>query len=271
MTKKAGVIGHPIAHSKSPLIHNHWLKKYGIDGDYRTYDILPENLERDVVTMREDGVLGFNVTIPHKENIIDICTTLNDEARQIGAVNTVVLYPGGEIEGRNTDAYGFITNITQSYPSHPFKNAPAVVIGAGGAARAAAYALKKQGVPEVRIVNRTIDRAEILADDFGLRVFEWEKRGLAIKDCTLVVNTTSLGMTGQPALELDLTYLFRNALVYDLVYKPLETNLLRQASARGNPILTGIGMLLHQARPAFQAWFGVQPEIDDDLRQKVLA
>lgn len=269
--QKAGVIGYPIAHSKSPLIHGHWLKKYNIHGEYNVYEVQPENLESFINTAQEtEGFRGFNVTIPHKETVIKFCTTVNDEAKKIGAVNTVVFFPNGVIEGRNTDAYGFITNLQTHCPDYEANKLPAVIIGAGGAARAVCYALKKAGVPEIRIVNRTIERAEKLADEFGLRTYEWENKEKALMDCNLVVNTTSLGMTGQEALEINLSSLPPQSIIYDLVYKPLITDLLKQAQDKGYKIVTGIGMLLHQARPGFQAWFGQQVDIDDDLVKKVL-
>ncbi len=272
---KAGVIGHPITHSKSPLIHGYWLSKYKINGEYKAYDIAPEDLSRRVEELRAEGLAGFNVTLPHKEKVMALCTTLNDEAQRIGAVNTVVFYPDNVIEGRNTDAYGFISNLRENYPSLDLTQRPATIIGAGGAARAVAYALKKANVPEVRIFNRTLDKAETLAEDFGLRVHEWKDHEAALAGTGLLVNTTSLGMEGAGGiaepLTLRLESLPRNALVYDLVYKPLMTYLLVQAQARGNPLLTGIGMLLHQARPGFQAWFGETPEVDEALLKKVLS
>lgn len=268
--KRAGVIGHPITHSKSPIIHSYWLEQYRIEGEYKTYDIVGENLRDEILKLRDAGLSGFNVTLPHKQAMIDICTTLNDEAKRIGAVNTVVFYPNGEIEGRNTDAYGFIINAKETHPDFDFKQGPAFVLGAGGAARAILYALKREGVPEIRISNRTIENAEELADEFGCTVYEWEDRASAIKDAHSVINTTSLGMTGKPKLEIDLSDISSDALVYDIVYVPLMTDLLNDAQKRGCKIVTGIGMLLHQARPAFQAFFGTLPDVTDELREKVL-
>ncbi len=268
--KCAGVIGHPINHSKSPLIHSHWLQEKGIEGEYKAYDIAPENLRDEVLKLRDVGLSGINVTLPHKQAIMDICTTLNDEARKIGAVNTVVFYPSGEIEGRNTDAYGFITNAKEAYPEFDIKGASALVLGAGGAARSVLYALKREGVADIRITNRTIENAEELAEEFGATVYDWDDKEAALKNASFVVNTTSLGMTGKPALQFDLTNLSSGALVYDIVYAPLMTELLIGAKAKGCKIVTGIGMLLHQARPAFQAFFGTLPDVTDKLREKVL-
>lgn len=268
--KRAGVIGHPIAHSRSPRIHGHWLKKYGIEGEYKAYDVHPHQLKDDVLRLRDEGFAGCNVTLPHKQNIMEICTTLSDEATRIGAVNTLVFYPNGEIEGRNTDAFGFMRNATENHPDFAWNSGPAVVLGAGGAARAILYALKRAGVPEIRLMNRTIETAENLADEFDCVVYEWDQRNKVLDGAVSVINTTSLGMTGQPPLEIDLSALQEGSLVYDIVYAPLITPLLQQADEKGCRIVTGIGMLLHQARPGFQAWFGTMPEVDDELRQVVL-
>ncbi len=268
---RAGVIGHPIAHSKSPVIHSYWLGKYNINGEYKAYDIAGARLRDEVMKLRDEGLSGFNVTLPHKQAIMDICTTLNDEAKKIGAVNTVVFHKSGEIEGRNTDAYGFIANARETCPGFDFGRGPAVVLGAGGAARAILYALKREGVPEIRIANRTIEAAETLAEEFGARVFDWDGRAAALDGAVFLTNTTSLGMTGKPQLEMSLSKLDSDALVYDIVYAPLMTDLLSDAQKRGCKIVTGIGMLLHQARPAFEAWFGVKPEVTDALREKVLS
>lgn len=267
--KSAGVIGHPIAHSKSPLIHSYWLNRYEIEGKYKAYDISLENLRDEVLKLRDAGLSGINVTLPHKQSIMDICTTINDEAKSIGAVNTVVFYPNGEIEGRNTDAYGFMTNAKETHPDFNFKAGPAFVVGAGGAARAILYALKREGISGIRISNRTIENAEKLADEFGATVYDWDEKEKAVEGARFVINTTSLGMTGKPDLELDISGLKSDALVYDIVYVPLMTPLLKKAQDKGCKIVTGIGMLLHQARPAFQAFFGVLPEVTSELRDEI--
>ncbi len=268
--KRAGVIGHPINHSKSPLIHSYWLEQNKIEGEYKAYDISSQNLRDEILRLRDDGLSGINVTLPHKQAVIDICTTINDEAAKIGAVNTVVFYPSGEIEGRNTDAYGFIANIREAYPGLEFKDISMAVLGAGGAARSVLYALKREGVTDIRISNRTIENAEELAEEFGATVYDWEDRKAALKGAGFVINTTSLGMSGKPPLLLDLSDLAPQALVCDIVYAPLMTDLLQDAQRKGCRIVTGIGMLLHQARPAFQAFFGTLPEVTDELREKVL-
>lgn len=269
---KAGVIGWPISHSKSPLIHGHWLDKYGLAGSYEAIAIAPENLKSEIARLKAEGYAGFNVTVPHKQAIMPYLDYIRADAERIGAVNTVVINPDGKMEGRNTDAFGFIENLKEGAPDYDFTKAPAIVLGAGGAARAVVYALGKAGVPEIRILNRTLARAVELAKQFPACIaMDWEMLPEAMVRTELLVNTTSLGMKGQPPLEIDLTRLPKTALVHDIVYAPLETGLLRMARVRGNQTVTGIGMLLHQARPAFQAWFGVMPDVDEALRQKVLA
>ena len=267
---KAGVIGHPISHSKSPLIHGHWLAAHKIDGSYRAIDIASEHLARDVARLVDDGYAGFNVTVPHKVAIMDVCDTMDETARIIGAVNTVVIR-NGKLTGKNTDAFGFIENLKVSLPDYAFDK-PARILGAGGAARAIIYALLLEGVPHIYLTNRSADKAGALRDltPDKISIVPWDARG-DFSDEGLLVNTTSLGMKNQPALEMDLSGLPEDAAVYDIVYAPLMTGLLNAAQARGNPVVTGIGMLLHQARPAFQAWTGVMPDVDAALEQKVLA
>lgn len=266
MIKKAGVIGWPLKHTKSPLIHCYWLEKYGISGSYDANPIAPDDLKTGIQKLIDAGYSGFNVTVPHKETIMTMMDILEDSAQKIGAVNTVVLHDGKRI-GRNTDAFGFIENLRESAPEFTFKGT-ALVLGAGGAARAVVYALKQQGM-DVCIVNRTKDRADILAKDFGASSHAWSDIPSLLENAALVVNTTSLGMTGQPSLEINLKP--TKACICDIVYTPLETDLLKQAKALNLKTVTGIGMLLHQARPAFEAWFGIMPDVDAPLRAKVLA
>lgn len=267
---RAGVIGHPIAHSKSPLIHGHWMEKYNIVGDYKVIDIAPDALALGVRDLVRDGYAGFNVTVPHKIAIMELCDEIDATARTIGAVNTVVI-EDGKLYGRNTDAFGFIANLKAALPDYAFDR-PAMVLGAGGAARAVVYGLLQQGVPSVAVCNRSKDKAEVLRDldDARVSVVDWDDRD-QLAAYGLLVNTTSLGMKGQPPLDIRLDELPIDAAVYDIVYAPLMTDLLSAAQARGNAIVTGIGMLLHQARPAFEAWTGTLPEVDDALAQKVLA
>ncbi|MGB0719588.1 MAG: shikimate dehydrogenase [Bdellovibrionales bacterium] len=273
-TIKAAVIGHPIAHSKSPLIHNHWIEKYRLNGAYEAIDIAPEDLKSDVQTLIDKGYAGFNVTIPHKESIMALCDDIDRSAEICGAVNTVKI-KDGKLHGFNTDSFGFLTNIIDTYPDFDFEAGTAIVIGAGGAARAVVSGLIGHRVPKIMVINRTRNRAQKIADDLGfgtdmIEIVDWDDRHDALKWANLLVNTTSLGMDGQPPLDLDLAKLDDDALVNDIVYKPLETKLLKDAKANGNRTVSGIGMLLHQARPAFQHWFGIMPDIDDALLQKVI-
>ncbi len=268
----AGVIGHPIAHSKSPRLHGHWLRRYGVPGHYIPMDVAPENLAEVVRALPKAGFVGVNVTIPHKEAILDIADLVTDRATLIKAANTLIFRKDGKIHADNTDGYGFIENIRQRAPDWDPKAGPAAVIGAGGAARAVVAALLDVGVPEIMISNRTRIRAEQLQTDFGKRitVVEWVQAGNMLEDAKTVVNTSSLGMVGQPELRVPLDGLNRDALVTDLVYNPLQTRLLREATEMGCTTVDGLGMLLHQAVPGFERWFGTRPEVDDDLRAAVL-
>lgn len=268
---KAGVIGHPIAHSKSPLIHGHWLGQYNIKGLYRAIDIAPENLKDGIKQLVDEGYDGFNVTVPHKQSIMQYCDDINETACAIGAVNTVVI-KDSKLYGQNTDAYGFIQNIKSSKPEFYFKNKTAFVLGAGGAARAVVYGLIEEGVSRIYLSNRTKETAQELGQMSDIiEVVEWNKRETVLQSMDLVVNTTSLGMVGKPPLDMDLTALKYGALVHDIVYAPLMTPLLSEAQDKGYEIVSGIGMLLHQARPAFKAWTGIMPEVTDALVKKVLA
>ena len=268
---KCGVIGHPIHHSKSPLIHNHWIAQHGLEGEYKAIDIAPENLKDGVQKLIDEGCAGFNVTIPHKQEIFKLCTQVDDTARAIGAVNTVSI-KNGKLHGTNTDAFGFIENVKQSAFGVDFAHRPAVVLGAGGAARAVVYGLIEAGAKEIILTNRTIEKAQDVAamNSAVIKVVPWEKRHEALEGAGLLVNTTALGMTGKEALEIDLAALPTEATVNDIVYAPLMTELLRQAEHRGHQTVTGIGMLIHQARPAFEKWFGVLPDVSADLEKKVL-
>lgn len=268
--KKLGVIGHPIKQSLSPEIHNYWIAKYGIAGQYDAIDIHPDQLEDHIkFLIEEQDYRGFNVTIPHKEAVLDLCSSIDDAVPNIGSVNTLVVQENGGILGKNTDAFGFIENIKSHEPSFDFAAGPALVLGAGGAARAVIYALKNEGILDIYICNRTVEKAEGLAEFFDVNVAPWEARSSELSNVNLLVNTTSLGMTGQPSLDIDLSALPSSALVNDIVYKPLVTDLLRQAQSQGLKAVTGIGMLLHQARPAFEAWFGVLPDVAEDLENRI--
>lgn len=271
---KTALIGHPVAHSKSPLIHNEWLRIYGLDGHYKAIDIAPEALSEGVQTIINAGYKGFNVTIPHKIAIMDLCEEIDDNAKSIGAVNSVTIRDG-KLYATNSDAFGFTQNILNA-PSAmgkgwSFDGGKAVVLGSGGAARAVIHALLENGTPEIILLNRTREKAENIAkSDARIYVQDWENRNKALDGANLLVNATSLGMTGKAPLEIDLSALSSNALVNDIVYAPLMTKLLEQAKERELGYVTGIGMLLHQARPGFSLWNGVMPEVTPELESKVL-
>ena len=271
----AGVLGWPVRHSLSPRLHGYWLERYGIDGAYLPLGAPPAALERVVAALVDLGFRGFNATLPHKEPLLAFCDDVTPTARRIGAVNTVVV-DGGRLLGDNSDAFGFAENLRAGAPSWRAAEGPAAVLGAGGAARAVIAALQDLGVPELRLTNRTEARATDLAAALAapglapIRVLPWAERREALSEAGLLVNTTTLGMAGQPPLDLALDALPRHALVTDIVYAPLETPLLAAARARGNPVVDGLGMLLHQARPGFEAWFDRPPEVTAELRAFLL-
>jgi shikimate dehydrogenase len=265
----AGVLGWPVAHSRSPLLHGIWLERHGIDGAYLPLPVRPERFEPSVRALADLGFRGANVTLPHKEAAFALCDRLQPSAERAGAVNTLVFREDGRIEGSNTDGFGFLENCAQSVPGWSAAAGPAALLGAGGAARAIAAALLDAGCPRLVLVNRNAARAEALARALGGPVEVADRAPLA--DAALLVNTTSLGMEGEPALELDLSPMPAGAAVADAVYVPLETPLLAAARARGLATVDGLGMLLHQARPGFEAWFGVAPAVDEALRAAVAA
>lgn len=268
----AGVIGSPIAHSRSPHIHLHWLKTYGIAGYYIPMDVLHNDLEQVIRTLPRMGFAGVNVTIPHKEAVLHIADDVTDRAALIGAANTLTFRQDGKIHADNTDGYGFIENLRSGAPNWQPEAGPAVVLGAGGAARAVLASLSDAGVPEILLTNRTRARAESLQEDFGKRVqvVDWVQAGNIIDVATLIVNTTSLGMVGQSELRVPLDGLDTRHVVTDLVYAPLQTRLLKVAKQAGATTVDGLGMLLHQAVPAFERWFGVRPEVDAATREAAL-
>jgi shikimate dehydrogenase len=269
----AGVIGHPIAHSRSPALHSYWLRRYGLKGHYVPVDIAPVELPELIRTLPRLGFVGLNVTLPHKEAILQIADNVTDRAALIGAANTLIFRKDGKIHADNTDGSGFIANLRQGAPHWTPTDGPAVVLGAGGAARAVVAALIEVGVPEIRVANRTRPRADALRSDFGakVQVHEWVQAGNLLGDAATVINTTSLGMTGKPDFRIPLDNLNPMALVNDLVYTPLKTQFLIEAEARGATVVDGLGMLLHQAAPGFERWFGIRPEVDDDTRKAVLS
>ena len=269
----AGVIGHPIAHSRSPALHGHWLRRYGIKGHYVPMDVAPDDLPRVLEAMPRMGFVGCNITIPHKEAILGIADVITDRAALIGAANTLIFRKDGRIHADNTDGAGFVANLRQAVPGWNPAAGPAAVFGAGGAARAVIAALIEVGVPEIRVANRTRPRADALRSDFGAKVIvqEWVQAANMLDGATTVVNTTSLGMTGKPEFRVPLDALTPGAVVNDLVYAPLRTAFLAEAEARGCIIVDGLGMLLHQAAPGFERWFGTRPEVDEAARQAALA
>jgi shikimate dehydrogenase len=268
----AAVIGHPVAHSKSPNVHGYWLRKYGLKGHYIPMDIAPEKLSDLLPRLTDLGFVGANVTIPHKEKVMELADLITDRATLIGAANTLIFRKDGRIHADNTDGYGFIENIRQKIPDWNPKTGPAVVLGAGGASRAVLASLLDVGVPNILLTNRTRQRAEKLREDFGhrIQVVEWVQAGNALEEADLVVNTTSLGMTGKPEMRVPLDGLKPGAVVNDLVYAPLRTRLLATAEERGCRVVDGLGMLLHQAVPGFERWFGKRPVVDENARAAVL-
>ncbi|MFZ5750582.1 MAG: shikimate dehydrogenase [Pseudomonadota bacterium] len=269
----AGVIGSPVAHSKSPRLHAHWLKTYGIAGHYIPMDVAHADLAEVLRALPKAGFVGVNITIPHKETVLALADIVTDRAALIGAANTLIFRKDGRIHADNTDGYGFVANLRQNAPGWSPGGGAAAVLGAGGAARAVIASLLEVGVPEIRLANRTRARAETLRAEFGAKVvvFDWVQAGNMLEGAVTVVNTTSLGMTGKPDFRVPLDALSPQAIVTDLVYAPLRTRFLEEAAAIGCTTVDGLGMLLHQAAPAFERWFGVRPEVDQATRDAVLA
>ncbi len=268
----AAVIGSPIAHSLSPRVHGYWLRKYQIPGYYIPIGLSRDHFAKGIDALVRLGFRGVNITLPFKETALAFADVITDEAALIGAANTLTFRKDGRIQADNTDGYGFVANIRQKAPEWSARVAPAMVIGAGGASRAIISALLGEGAPEILLVNRTRSRAEMLAEHFGARitVVDWTHAPAAMAGIGTLVNTTSLGMEGEPPLNIPLDHLPRGALVTDIVYTPLQTPLLIEAEKRGCQTVDGLGMLLHQAVPGFESWFGIRPEVDDALRDEVL-
>ena len=264
----AGVMGWPVMHSRSPLLHNYWFEKYQLTGRYVPLAIEPKGLATALRALHPLGFAGCNLTIPHKQAAIELVDEVDEVAAKIGAISCVVVRPDGSLAGSNNDCYGFIHNIRQEQPAWRADAGPVAVIGAGGGSRAVCYALTQAGVREIRLINRTFARARAMADKFGAPVtaLSWDERAEALAGTTMVVNTTNQGMAGQPALDLRLDRLPLSAVAADLIYIPRETPFLAAARERGNRTVNGLGMLLHQARPAWQAWFGIEPAVTPELR-----
>ena len=261
-------MGWPVMHSRSPLLHNYWLARHELAGTYVPLAIRPEGLASALRALHPLGFAGCNLTIPHKQQAMEIVQEVDAVARSIGAISCVVVRADGSLAGSNNDCYGFIENLRQSRPGWRAGAGPAVVLRAGGGSRAVCSALAQAGAKEIRLVNRTLARAQGLARDFGgpISVLPWESRHEALDGAAMVVNTTSQGMTGQPALDIRLDSLPKGALAADIIYTPLETPFLEAARKRGNPTINGLGMLLHQGRPAWKAWFGIDVEVTPELR-----
>ncbi|MDJ0857490.1 MAG: shikimate dehydrogenase [Dinoroseobacter sp.] len=268
----AGVIGTPVAHSLSPKVHEYWLAEHGLPGHYIPMDVGSDDLGRAFSALPRLGFKGVNVTIPHKERALSLADRVSDRAAVIGAANTITFQADGSIHADNTDGVGFIENLRSGAPGWDPGQGPAIVLGAGGASRAVLASLLDSGVPEIRLANRTRVRGEALRSDFGpkVTVIDWHRIGEALDGGALVVNTTSLGMQGNAPLSISLDPLPTSAVVTDIVYAPLETQLLADARARGNETVDGLGMLLHQAVPGFERWFGGRPQVSDGLRRAVL-
>lgn len=271
-TPLAGVIGMPVAHSSSPRLHGHWLRRYGLRGHYVPLPVRAEHLADVLRFLPRAGFVGVNVTIPHKEAVLALADVVTDRAALIGAANTLIFRADGKIHADNTDGYGFIANLRQNAPDWQPDTGPAAVIGAGGAARAVVASLLDSGVKELRITNRTRLRSDQIKAEFGARlvVYDWAQAGNMLEGASTVVNATSLGMVGKQPLRVPLDALSPDALVTDLVYTPLMTPFLLAAQERGCAIVDGLGMLLHQAAPGFERWFGRRPDVDEDARRAVL-
>jgi shikimate dehydrogenase len=267
----AGVMGWPVMHSRSPMLHNYWFKRHNLAGTYVPLAIRPEGLAAALRALHPLGFAGCNLTIPHKEQAMTIVDEVDTLAKSIGAISCVVARADGSISGTNNDCYGFIHNIRQELPAWRADAGPIVVIGAGGGSRAVCYGLAQEGAREIRVVNRTLARAKGIAGEFGgpIKALPWEQRHEALEGAAMVVNTTSCGMVGQPLLDIRLDKLPKSALAADIIYIPLETPFLAVARKRGNHTVNGLGMLLNQGRPAWKAWFGIEPEVTAELRAMV--
>ena len=271
--KLAGIMGMPVFQSRSPIIHNYWIKKHNIKGAYGHFPVQIDNVETAIRGLSALGLAGCNITQPHKLMAMKMMDELTPLAKRIGAINCIVVQPDGSLHGFNNDGFGYIQSLKDVNPAWRADAGPITVIGAGGAARAVVISLLDQGATEIRLINRTRAKAEELAaaDPSVVKTYDWSERNASLEGAAMLVNTTNQGMYGQPPLEITLDALPKTAMVSDLIYIPLETPLLAAAKARGHVTSNGLGMLLNQAIPAFEAWFGVKPEITDELRKAVLA
>ena len=271
--KLAGVMGMPIFQSRSPVIHNYWIREHGIRGAYGHFPVQPDRVEQAIRGLSALGLAGCNITLPHKVAAMSLMDELTPMAKRIGAINCIVVQADGRLVGHNNDGFGYIQSIKDVQPHWRADAGAVVLLGAGGAARAVLISLIEEGAKEIRLINRTREKSQALAQGLEsvVKVLDWQERHAALAGAAMLINTTNQGMYGQPALDLRLDELPRQALVSDLIYIPLQTPLLAQASDRGNPTVNGLGMLLNQAIPAFEAWFGVRPQITPELHRLVLA
>lgn len=272
MTKRAAVIGYPVAHSRSPLIHGYWLREHEIEGEYVRHEVKPEQIDQFLNNFPNGNFVGCNVTLPHKEAAARNLAAATPVVRALGVANTLWL-EDGKLHGDNTDVAGFLAHLDDSIPGWDRRTKHAVVLGAGGAARSIVYGLRERGVETISIVNRSYERASLLVQEIKIEasIAGFDQVETLLPSANLLINTTALGMKGQPQLEIDLKNLKPEAAVYDIVYAPLETDLLRQARERGHPAVDGLGMLLHQAVPGFERWFGVRPKVTKELRALIVA
>ena len=268
----AAVIGHPVNHSRSPRMHNFWLAHFGLEGYYIPLDIDPKKFERSIRNLPELGLVGANITIPYKEKVLKIADKISDRAALVGAANTLTFLPNGGIYADNTDGYGFLQNIKSKYKDWSAREGISVVFGAGGASRAILATLIEDGASDIILANRTRSRADQLRSDFGakIKVVEWMKVQNYLSEASTIINTTSLGMVGKTDLPIPLNALKKNTLVTDIVYTPIETHLLATAAKMGCRTVDGLGMLIHQAIPGFERWFGIRPGDSQALRELLI-
>ena len=268
----AGVIGNPIAHSKSPKLHNYWLSKYKINGFYIPFSVTNDKLETSIKSLIELGFSGVNITIPHKTSVLSFADSITDRAALIGAANTLYFSKSGKIHADNTDGYGFIQNIVDEIPDYDFYDKTALIYGAGGSARAIASALLSNGVKEVGITNRTRSKAQIISENLGAKVsvVDWRAAPDTITKVDIIINATSMGMVGQPDFSQPISRARKTALVVDIVYNPLITGLIKEAKKLKLKTVGGIGMLINQAVPGFEHWFQKKPQVDEEIRRFII-
>ena len=276
MKKKlsAGVVGWPVKHSISPVLHRFWLETNKLYGDYALFSVMPNNFNAFMKSLPHKNIRGLNITLPYKQEVLKFCDSIDDAATRAGAVNTIVINHDRKLLGTNTDIYGFVQNFKSQYPQWSPNSSPVAVIGSGGAARAVVIGLQDYlNVKNIKLFNRSKNRALSLAEDLGgfITVLDLDQLSSELSDVSMLINATNLGMSGQNKLNIDITNLSQECIVYDIVYSPLETRLLEAARSQGNPTVDGLGMLLYQAQPGFECWFGIKPTVTDSLKEHVLS